>query len=163
MYSLFLHALLILFKDVYLIPVGYGSCWANFIFTLVTFSPLSFAILLSYMVFLLIGYDVTSRLWSMEVQRGVDGWIYKKREWRRPGKTKAIFDNRPCPAGLRWRRALTNLRWTELVALQVDSKPHIFSLPGASSNVGVLAGYGKEMQDISFACSTYITGVMGDV
>jgi hypothetical protein len=39
-----------------------------------------------------------------------------------------------------------------------------FLLPGASSNVGVLAGYGKEMQDItSSACSTYITGVMGDV
>jgi hypothetical protein len=26
-----------------------------------------------------------------------------------------------------------------------------------------LAGYGREMQDISFACSAYITGVMGDV
>lgn len=82
----------------YLIPVEKGSYWANLIFTLVTdifLSPLfcCFALL---KVFLLYGCDVTSRLGRCnEVWTG--GYI--KTEWRRSGKTKAIFDNRLCPAG----------------------------------------------------------------
>lgn len=49
------------------------------------------------------------------------------------------------------------------VAGRFETSSQTFCFPMHRQNVGVLAGYGKEMQDISFACSTYITGVMGDV
>lgn len=110
------------------IPVENESYWANFLFTLVTdLSLLSvfFTILLSWMV-LLFFIVFTIRMWfSSRLGRCNEVWTggYIKSEWRRSGKTKAIFDNQLCPAGLRWRRALMNLWWTELVALQVDSKP----------------------------------------
>jgi hypothetical protein len=59
------------------------------------------------MVFVLYGCDFFHHDLG-EVQRGVEGG-YIKTEWRHSGKTKAIFDNRLCPAGYAGGGPLMNL------------------------------------------------------
>ncbi|EHK39788.1 hypothetical protein TRIATDRAFT_303076 [Trichoderma atroviride IMI 206040] len=50
------------------------------------------------------------------------------------------------------------------VAGRFDTSSQTFCFPMHRQNVGVLAGMGKKCGiSLSFACSTYITGVMGDV